>query len=207
MRAVGNNFNSATNIFRIFNYALTFLIRPKQLQKIENGIKREREGILHGAHLTAQMPTTVRPSPPGAPPVAFLLVPVGRGGTPRRRRARHATTLPGCLLLSLGVSRSSTPPPGTPSTAPLPPFSLPLTPLLFSPHGQSRHGHSAEKHRGQPLPRSLSAFPRSVSSPASSSPSQASPDALQCRRHHLLLPRAPKAVIVDSSPSSLPRAR
>ena len=94
-----------------------------------------------------------------------------------------------------------------PSAAPLPPCSLPLTPLLFSPHGQSRHGHSTEKHRGQPLPRSLSAFPRSVSSPASSSPSQASPDALQCRRHHLLLPRAPKAVIIDSSLSSLPRAR
>ena len=156
------------------------------------------------AHQPAQFPPS-RPSPSPLPsPVVFVL---GQKDERVAAARTHAPEPPPACRPAPDRLRMPRHPPGTPSSAPLPPCSLPLTPLLFSPHGRSRHGHSAEKHRGQPLPRSLSVFPRSVSPPASSSPNQASPEALQCRRHHLLLPRAPKAVIVDSSPSSLPRAR
>ena len=54
-----------TNIFRIFENALAFLIKQKQLQKVENrNIRKEREpsGGPSG-----------RPSPPGPLPVVFLL--------------------------------------------------------------------------------------------------------------------------------------
>ena len=188
----------------------------KQTCKIENRVKtkqREKNNNKKSkAYLASPAQPTSRPSSPPWPaqpasalPVVFLLGTVGQRRVAGARA--HAPEPPPACRPAPDRLRMPRHPPGTPSSAPLPPCSLPLTPLLFSPHGRSRHGHSAEKHRGQPLPRSLSVFPRSVSPPASSSPNQASPEALQCRRHHLLLPRAPKAVIVDSSPSSLPRAR
>ena len=164
MRAVGNNFNSATNIFRIFNYALTFLIRPKQLQKIENGIKRAREGILPGAHLAAQMPTTVRPSPPGAPPpVAFLLVPVGRGGTPRRRRALHATRLPACVAWPprrLASSPRRRPDPWTPSLSPSPSFPSSVSLSHARPNAAAAVRHSRSRSHPRASPTRPRAPPR-----------------------------------------------
>ena len=96
------------------------------------------------------------PAPPGGPPTWQVPV-VFKAGT---ARAEAATS-------SLPASRHRGSPPAPRRRPRTPPLSLGLSPSrsLAVPHGRSRHGHTAENHRGQPLPRSISASPSSATTP------------------------------------------
>ena len=99
-------------------------------------------------------------------------------------------------------------PPGTPSSAPLPPCSLPLTPLLFSPHGRSRHGHSDELHHGHiHPPRSLSACLSSALTPSSYPPTHAIRGGRKRLERRRLYLWCPEIAAVNSPAQKPPRAR
>ena len=146
MRAVGNNFNSATNIFRIFNNALAFLIKPKQLQKIEKR-KKERENLTWRSPGSPTGPALQLAGPAHhcSPSVVFLpsprsscvpgaqasrassslpawLPPRRPGRLPRRHDTPDPLSLPPCRLLSpllpsLSQPRARLSPPSTVSVA------------------------------------------------------------------------------------------
>ena len=83
-------------------------------------------------------------------------LPVGRGMSTRGRPSSTSCfhlLLPPRLFSLLGNGQH------TPSPLPCPPALSLSLPRSFSPHGRSRHGHSAEKHRGQLPPRSHYAIP------------------------------------------------
>jgi hypothetical protein len=167
------------NIFRIFENALAFLIKPKQLQKIENrNLKRKGEN-LPGSHL-AQLLQPARPTWPV--PVISHLCQKAEACRPRahRRPPPPCLAAPSSLWTSLAMPRS-----------PLVPLahSLELIPLLCSLSHPRRAQPSpptstamatatapprrcAQRLRLDPL--FLSTEPRPAGSPAASSPTSSS---------------------------------
>ena len=124
------------------------------MQKEIKNRNRERE-----SYLDLPLQPTWRPKWPAQPttasfPVAFLLAPVGRGRVPAARRHAPATSsLPGCPLFPLDVSRDATLPPSPWGSLPL---LLVLSRARSEPWPKPPQAHRRRSHSHPiPLDRSL----------------------------------------------------
>ena len=145
MRAVGNNPKVPTNIFRIFENALAFLIKQKQLQKVENrNIRKEREppGGPSG-----------RSSPPGPLPCRIPPLP---GGWARGQRMPAHARQPSACRFALASSGDATHPYRPLSHSPR------VSPLLCLSHGQPPKParRAARRSRGHRPPHASPTRPR-----------------------------------------------